>query len=131
MATRNMAASFNPSNDRLLGSKTYQGATNIANAYDDSYAEKLYDAPIEYNRDTADFGQNEQKPVNIIKKSGTDRAANLLEGIQGKSKRPQSSNLGRQMSMQVNNQKSDNNLFHSALKDKNKGSKAKVLEDRI
>jgi len=33
--------------------------------------------------------------------------------------------------MEVNNQKSDNNLFHSALKDKNKGSKAKVLEDKI
>ena len=122
MATRNMAVSFNPSNDRLLGPKTFQDSKNVGKAYDDSYADNMYDA-IDSNRETGEFGQNEQKPQNY-KKSGTDRAANLLESIQGtnKSKRPQSSNLGRQMSMQVNNQKSDNSLFHSGVKDKNKAS---------
>jgi hypothetical protein len=34
------------------------------------------------------------------------------------------------MSMQVNNQKSDNSLFHSALKDNKKAPLAKGLDDR-
>jgi hypothetical protein len=58
MATRNMAVSFNPANDRLLGPKTFQGSQNVAKAYDDSYADNMYDA-IESNRETGEFGQNE------------------------------------------------------------------------
>ncbi len=56
-----MAASFNPSNDRLLGPKTFQGAKGIvSNAYDDSYADNLYDAPIGPLKETGDFGNNDQ-----------------------------------------------------------------------
>ena len=51
-----MAVSFNPSNDRLLGPKTFQGSKNLGKAYDDSYADDLYDAPIESNRETGEFG---------------------------------------------------------------------------
>lgn len=58
---RNMAASFNPTNDRLLGPKTYQGAkAGVSNAYDDSYADNLYDAPIESTRETGEFGHSDQ-----------------------------------------------------------------------
>jgi hypothetical protein len=44
MATkRNMAASFNPSNDRLLGPNTLLGGKGLSGAYDDSKANNIYD----------------------------------------------------------------------------------------
>jgi hypothetical protein len=61
---RNQAASFNPSNERLLGPKTFQTA-KLESHFDDQDANDLYDRPLgnTYEEDrtlqTADFqGEN-------------------------------------------------------------------------
>ena len=57
---RNQAASFNPSNERLLGPKTFQTA-KLGAHYDDGDANDLYDRPLgntyedDATRQTADF----------------------------------------------------------------------------
>jgi hypothetical protein len=66
MATkRNMAASFNPNNDRLLGPNTLLGGKGLSGAYDDSKANNIYDnilSNADENRENAEE-QEQPKPT--------------------------------------------------------------------
>ena len=107
MATkRNMAASFNPSNDRLLGPNTLLGGKGLSGAYDDSKANNIYDNILSNADENRESAEEQEQPKSTQKKQGTDRAASLLEGFkEDKAKRPKSSGYSRHISMNVDSAK--------------------------